>query len=285
MVLRIAAVSFLNTIPLIEGLTAKPSPHVDLTVDLPSRLAAQLADCAVDAALTPAVEILRGRTGGILSPSGIACDGPVDSVALFSPDPLQALRVVWTDRGSRTSAALLRVLLIELFGIRPEFKETEPVVGRRLGGGEGMLVIGDRCFAQARALAEGNPDNLRLHDLGAMWKDLTGLPFVFAAWAAAPDLGERLGQTEIARLCSLLTASRDYGMARLTELAQREGAAGKLGARGEAGPAAIAYYFRTSLRFVLGERELAGMRHFQEMCIVHGLAPDDPFPEHLYLRS
>ncbi|MBU2502501.1 menaquinone biosynthesis protein [bacterium] len=282
---RIAAVSFLNTVPLIEGLVAAPHPDVILTVDLPSRLAAQLSGCTVDAALVPAVEILRGRTGGILSPTGIACDGPVDSVALFAAGPLDGIRTVWADRGSRSSVALLQVLLAEFHGVRPEFRETEPVPGRRLPAGEGMLVIGDRCFAQAGAVARDNPDDLRMYDLGSLWKDLTGLPFVFAAWAAAPDLTARLPRDRIGSLGALLTASRDFGLQRLDELAVREAAAGKLGRGGEAGPGALAYYFGTSLRFVLGEGEWAGMRRFQELCIAHGLAPDLPFPELLFPRS
>lgn len=282
---RIAAVSFLNTVPLIEGLVAAPHPDVVLTVDLPSRLAAQLAGCIVDAALVPAVEILRGNTGGILSPSGIACDGPVDSVALFAAGPLDGLRTVWADRGSRSSVALLKVLLAERHGVRPEFLVIEPEPGRRLPAGEGMLVIGDRCFAQAGAIARDNPDDLHLHDLGALWKDLTGLPFVFAAWAAAPDLAVRLPRVRIDALGGLLTASRDYGLERLDDLATREAAAGKIGPGGEAGPGAIAYYFGTSLRFVLGEREWAGLSRFQELCISHGLAPDLPFPDLLFPRS
>lgn len=282
---RIAAVSFLNTVPLIEGLVSSPHPDVILTVDLPSRLATQLAGCTVDAALVPAVEILRGRTGGVLSPSGIACDGPVDSVALFAAGPLEGLRTVWADRGSRSSVALLQVLLAERYGLLPEFRETEPEPGRRLPAGEGLLVIGDRCFAQAGAVARDNPDDLRMHDLGALWKDLTGLPFVFAAWSAAPDLAARMSGDRIGALGRMLTESRDFGLERLDELAAREAAAGKLGPGGEAGPGALAYYFRTSLRLVLGEREWAGLRRFQELCIAHGLAPDLPFPELLFARS
>ena len=284
MVFSVAAVSFLNTIPLVAQFTDLGDPRIALTLDLPSRVADKLTSGQADAGLVPTVEVLRGRTGGILSPAGIACDGPVDSVALFAAGPLPGLQRVLVDRGSRTSIALLRLLLAELHGSRPVFIVKEPVPGLRLEPGEGILVIGDRCFAQYAALRAGNPDGITAHDLGDLWKRMTGLPFIFAAWACSSRLVAEATPQEIRDLGDLLTTARDYGLARLEELAIREAAAGKLGRAGEASAAAIDYYFRKSLRFILGEREMAGLHRFKELCVVHGLAPDNPNPELLYLR-
>ena len=281
---RIAAVSFLNAIPLTDWLAGGAEGRVRLMVELPSRLAPLLQRGAADTALLPTVEILRGRSGGLLSPSGIACDGPVGSVAVFAAGPLDRVRLVQTDRGSRTSVALARVLLREIHGVKPEFREFRPEPGLWPGPDEAVLVIGDRCLAQAAGLRHDAPEGMRMHDLGGMWKEHTGLPFVFAAWAAAPAFAGERAAAEVRELGDLLTRSRDEGLASLPGLAERLAGEGKLGFGGEATPQAIAYYFGQSLRFVLGERELAGMRRFQDLCIAHGLVPDLPFPELLYAR-
>lgn len=272
----IAAVSFLNTIPLLEGLVDRTG--VSLDVDLPSRLVEKLAVGSADAALVPVAEILAGRTGGILSPTGIACDGAVDSVMLFAAADPGDLQRVFVDRGSRSSVALLRILLTELHHARPEFVEVEPQPGQRLDPKDGILIIGDRCFAQQAALARGECAGQRVHDLGAMWKNLTGLPFVFAAWAAAPDLVERRGLDAACELGDLLTAARDRGLARLDEIAAEQAAAGRLGRGGEASAAAIAYYYRQSLRFVLDERARRGMLRFRELAQIHEVIPAGPAP-------
>ncbi|MFH2052591.1 MAG: menaquinone biosynthesis protein [bacterium] len=281
---RVAGVSFLNTIPLIEGLKAEPG-WGELSLEIPSALADRLADGRTDVALVPAAEILRGRTGGLLSPTGIACKGPVNSVALFAAGSPADLDRVRADRGSRSSVALLKILLAEVYGVFPEFVTVEPEPGRPLPTGEGALIIGDRCFAQQAFMEHDGCNDLKMFDLGELWLELTGLPFVFAAWAAAPDLARRRPPVEVAGLGRLLTEARDYGLVRLDELAAREASHGKLGHGGEASPEAIAYYFKHSLRFVIGEEELAGMKRFHELCRQHGLAPDLPFPELLFPRS
>ncbi len=278
---RIAAVSFLNTIPLLEGLGDNQDDVAELILDLPSRLPGFLERGEADVGLVPVVEILRGNTGGIISPSGIACNGSVDSVMFFTAGSPADLNQVLADRGSRSSVALLKILLAELYGVRPDFVEVEPQAGRRLAEGEGMLVIGDRSFAQVAALKHTNPDNLLTYDLGLMWKELTGLPFVFAAWAASPGLVDDKGLEAACRLGEVLTAARNRGLDRLDELASEQAAMGRMGRGGEASPAAIAYYYRHSLRFELGPQEQAGIRRFQELGRIHGLIPNNI--EHIWL--
>ena len=107
--------------------------------------------------------------------------------------------------------------------------------------------------------------------LGQAWFEETGLPFVFAAWAVAPDLPTRIGLDGIRELGELLAAARDWGLARVPALAAREAGAGCLGPGGEATPAALEYYFSHSLRYRLGDEELAGMRRFRDLCAAHGL--------------
>ena len=281
MAYRVAAVSFLNTIPLIDWFTRARVEQVQLTAALPSRLPDTLEDGQADTALVPVAEILRGRTGGVLSPSGIACRGAVGSVALFAADPLERVNSVRADRGSRSSVALSRVLLAEMFGLTPRYNEFRPAAGDLPGPGEALLVIGDACFAQIAALRRQGRDDVIMHDLGALWLELTGLPFVFAAWAASRAFAGG-SRDSVAELGRLLTRSRDEGLQRLDVLAAQQAALGKLGHGGEATAAAIAYYFGESLCFTLGEEEIAGMRRFRELCRKHGLVPDLPFPASLY---
>lgn len=274
MLFRLATVSFLNCAPLVEWFaTSEGSAQVALSAALPSRLTALLAGDQADAALLPTAEILRGAAAGLVGASGIACRGPVDSVKLYHRGPPGLLRHVAVDRGSRTSVALLRILLAETAGVRPSFAEVEPVPGRLPPPDTGVLVIGDRCFAFDRWLCEdaAAASALTPLDLGQAWFELTGLPFVFAAWAAAPGFPGRAGEAAVRELGDILDHARDYGLARLPELAAREAAAGALGPGGAATPAALEYYFRQSLRYRLGDEELAGVRRFRELCVAHGL--------------
>lgn len=271
---RIAAVSFLNTIPLIEMFASSPEHGVEVVTDLPSRLAARLEGGEVDAALLPVADILAGSGDGILGTAGIACRGAVESVKLFANEAPQDLARVLTDRGSRSSVLLLRILLAAR-GARPEFTEVEPDPQRLPAAGEGTLVIGDRCFAFERVWRERRPDRPGW-DLGAAWRELTGLPFVFAAWAAAPGLVSRVGRDGVARLAGLLDASRDHGLARRGEIAVRAAARGRLGIGGSAATEAVKSYLEDSLRYVLGPEELDGIRRFRALGRSEGAFADGP---------
>ena len=271
---RVAAVSFLNTLPLIERFLDGGDPRVALTRALPSALTAELTSGRADVALLPVAEILRGKSGGLLAPgAGIACRGNVDSVKLFTTvDPARLTRVR-TDRGSRSSVALLQVLLAERWHGRPQLIETEPVPGRLPEPGEGVLVIGDRCFAYDKAFREAAPAGGQAIDLGGAWFELTGLPFVFAAWAVASDFVARAGTDACRELAALLDEARADGRARCREIAAREAALGRLGPGGEATAAAITYYFERSMHFRLEDDDLAGIARFRELCIEHGVLP------------
>ncbi len=275
---RIASVSFLNSVPLVEWFHTPAGQDQEVLFELPSRTPAMLEAGEADVALMPVAEVFRGRSGGFYPHTGIACRGAVDSVKLFSRSPLSEVRLILADRGSRSSAALVKVLLREMEGAAPDHSEVEPRPGKLPAEGEALLVIGDRCFAYERWLREEGRTEVQAHDLGLLWKELTGLPFVFAVWAVAPGFPGRVGPSETTRLGSILDQARAHGQERLKELAAREAAAGRMGYLGEVSPAAIAHYFRESLVYHLGEDELAGLRRFHELCVRHGLVPDQPLP-------
>jgi chorismate dehydratase len=241
--LRIGAVNYLNTRPLVYGLE-RFAPGAEVMFDLPSRLADGLAAGAYDVALIPSLEVFRDPTYRVVSNACIACRGPVFSVKLFGrvrPEQIQTLAL---DEGSRTSAGLAQILLAERFGVRPE------TVGLPMGAGVGetsadaVLLIGDRAMHPPASAFEF------VWDLGDEWVRYTGLPFVFAMWTARASAA-------VGELASALAAARDEGVAHLAEIAERY-AAGLGLTRSE-----CLAYLRDNLYFFLGERELAGLEHFR----------------------
>jgi len=269
MTYRIAAVSFLNTIPLIEYLNTPECQDVHLVTDLPSRLPDYLTTGEAEVALIPVIEFFRGRGGALVQGVGIATDGAVDSVKLFTKVEPGKLQSVMVDRGSRTSVALLRVLLLELFEQEPHFFEGNPQSLADLDEHSAVLVIGDRCFEWEKELEQTGRSDVQILDLGALWKNLTGLPFVFAAWTVASNFLNAASPKHHAELANILVEARDFGLGCLGKIADREAGLGKLGFRGDASSKAIDYYFRKSLRYRLGSRELEGMRRFRELCFKH----------------
>lgn len=274
MFFRIAAVSFLNTIPLVEYFSLSECSSVDLATDLPSRLPGYLTRGEADVALMPVIEFFRGIGGALVQGVGIATDGAVDSVKLFSLVEPGELDRVMVDRGSRTSVALLRVLLAEQFRTYPRFTEGIPVGLSDLEKYPAALVIGDRCFEFEKQLEEDGRTDVKIFDLGALWKNLTGLPFVFAAWTVASGFLESENREKRAELSNVLAKARDFGLDHLDDISKREAGLGKLGFRGDASSEAIDYYFRTSLLYKLGPRELEGMRRFRELCLKNDLLKD-----------
>ena len=136
--IRVGAVSYLNARPLMFTLP-QLLPEAEIVVDFPSRLADGLADGRFDAALIPSIEYLRQPGLRIASDAAIACDGPVRSVKLYGRVPIERVRTLALDEGSRTSAALARIMLGELFDLRPRLLtlplESMPVDCRGRCGG------------------------------------------------------------------------------------------------------------------------------------------------------
>ncbi len=252
--LRIGAVSYLNSKPLIEDL-AELASDAELILDVPSRLADDLSACELDVALIPSVEVLRDGEYEIVSDACVATRGPVLSVKLFSRVPVAQVRTLALDEGSRTSATLARILLAERYGVRPATELLPLGFAAEETSADAVLLIGDRAMKPPRERF------VVTWDLGEEWTEWTGLPFVFAMWAARRDCD--LGDVEEA-LCQ----SRDRGVGRFADIARRE--APKLGITPE-----LAHdYLADNLHFTLGSAEQAGLRLFQELAVKNGLAPE-----------
>ncbi len=199
--IRVGAVSYLNARPLIYSL-ARIAPWCQIVLDLPSRLADALAAGRLDVAMIPSIEYARGPGYGIVSDACIACDGPVRSVRLYSRVPLERVRSLALDEGSRTSAALARVLLRERFGIWPETLPLPIGASWQTAVADAAVVIGDRGM-----LFDGGGFDFA-YDLGEEWSRWTGLPFVFAMWIARPGI-------DLHGVAEALEAARDDGVMRL----------------------------------------------------------------------
>jgi chorismate dehydratase len=205
--IRVGAVSYLNTKPLIWQLE-QLAPQVLLVLDYPSRLADRLAAGTLDVALIPSIELFHDPGYSIVSDACIACRGPVMSVKLFSRVPLEQIRTLALDEGSRTSVALVQILLHERFGLRPQLEPLPLGKSTNDTSADAVLLIGDRAMQ-----APGEPF-AAVWDLGEQWRLWSGLPFVFAMWVARA--GADLQGVEEA-----LAEARDRGLAHLHEKLHR----------------------------------------------------------------
>jgi predicted solute-binding protein len=204
--LRVCAVSFLNTCPLVWGLQYGPQKDVfDLSFEIPSVCADRLRAGTADIGLVPVIE--AKRQGLEFVPGlGIACDGPVRSILLVSHVPAPEIRTIAVDCSSRTSVALAGVVLRERFGVTPELTPHGPQLEAMLATADAALLIGDPAL-------RFHPDELPYHvyDLGQEWKWMTGLPMVFAVWAARPEVIDTGVE-------SVLRASCHWGLERMEEI-------------------------------------------------------------------
>lgn len=250
---RIGAVQYLNTRPLVHGLAAS---GVNLSYDLPSRLADQLAAGSLDVALIPSIELFRGAHYRVVSDACIGCRGPVMSVKLFfrtTPERVQTLAV---DEGSRTSAVLARILLAERFGIEPSVEVLPIGAGLKHTSADAVLLIGDRALV----VPPGAASFQVIWDLGDEWCRWTRLPFVFAVWAARADL-------DTTSIEPFLTRARDAGRNNLAAIAAVEAAS-----HGLTVPQCLSY-LRDNLHYELGSGERDALSLFYALAAKLSLAP------------
>jgi chorismate dehydratase len=248
---RIGAVQYLNTKPLVYGLAARGT---GVSYDLPSRLADQLSAGLLDVALIPSIELFRGSGYRVVSDACIGCRGPVMSVKLFfrtRPDRVVRLAV---DEGSRTSATLARILLAERHGVVPEIEVLPIGAGLADTSADAVLLIGDRAIGSQRGSFQ------LIWDLGDEWCRWTGLPFVFAVWAARPGI-------DVPGIEPVLARARDAGRAHLASIAAAEAAT-----HGLTVPQCLSY-LRDNLHYELGPRERAALVRFYRHAEALALAP------------
>jgi chorismate dehydratase len=234
--IRIGAVEYLNTKPLICD------------------LADQLAVGDLDVALIPVIEYFRAGCYTIVPNIAIASRGPVLSVTVFSRVPWTQIKSLALDVGSRTSAALVQVLLHKRYGVQPKLVPLPMDQDPERLDTDAVLLIGDR------AMRASLPGFAYSYDLGQEWHEWTELPFVYAVWAVRPGV-------DLSDVADALHEAKRRGRERVGQIAHDE--APKL--RLDAG--FCRRYLTNIIHFDLGPRELAGLRRFYDLAAELGLAP------------
>ncbi len=253
-IVRVGAVSYLNSKPLVEDLS-ELLPEATVSLDYPSRLADQLAAGLLDVALIPSVEYMRGANYEIISDACVATRGPVLSVKLYSRVDPGAIRTLALDEGSRTSATLARIMLLKRYGVDAARQPLPIDMSVQHTDADAVLVIGDR------AMHAPTEQFHTVWDLGEEWLTWTGLPFVFAMWVARRGVAS-------SHVEAMLRESRDRGVARIPDIARRE--ASKLSIPVENAER----YLTDNLFFRLTSAERSGLRLFQHLAVQAGLAPE-----------
>lgn len=184
--IRVGAVSYLNTKPLLYGIKKHPVINeIELIEDYPSKIAQMLIDDEVDIGLIPVAATLRLSEWYIDSDYCIGSNGAVASVCIFSEVPIEEVESVYLDYQSRTSVNLAKILLKDYWKKDVELIDaTGEDFRNKLTGKTAGVIIGDRALEQ-------RSKSKYIYDLGEAWKDFTGLPFVFAAWIANKKLPEK----------------------------------------------------------------------------------------------
>jgi chorismate dehydratase len=266
--MKIGRIPYINCYPVYGGLDrGVVRLDAELVDGVPTDLNRRMATGELDISVVSAVEYARDSQRYLLLPDlAISCDGPVRSVMLFSRRPATELtgRNVVVSRSSMTSVALLELLFENVWHARPRFvpgdAEISDVTEADTSDVDARLVIGDAALVLGSNHRERYPN---VYDLGEMWKQWTGQPFVFAVWVAqrSTDVKEAL----IAH--AGLIASRDWGLAHLSELAEQAHRA--TGVARE-----ICDEYLSGLDYGLSYPHLAGLTEFYRRLVERGRIPN-----------
>ena len=266
---QVGHIQFLNCLPLYWGLVNSGALlDVDLTKDTPDHLNDALIAGDLDIGPISVVPYLEHADDLVLLPDiAVGSDGPVLSCVIVSSKPLAELDGAHIALGStsRTSVLLARMLLEDQLGVRPTYTTMPPELGAMLREADAAVLIGDPAL---RATYEAASRGLHLTDLGAAWREWSGLPMVFAVWAARREYAEANPQA-VADVHAAFLRSRTLALGQLDAVAEHA-------ARYEdfAAPD-LAHYFRT-LDFSLGPRQLGGLREFARRAALRGSVPARP---------
>jgi len=243
---KLSVVQYLNTVPLIWGmLHGEQQGKFEMQLTTPANCADALRARRVDAGIIPSIEYQRLDKAHILAGMSIAAKNEVKSVLLLSKVPFAKIQTVATDNSSRTSAALLRVLMRKFYSKWITATPLAPRPEVMLARADAALLIGDVALTYAGQVAE-------VYDLGAEWKRLTGLPFVFALWVGFDD-------RSLTKLHPDFAASLAFGLAHIDDIAAEY--APKLGIP----PEAVKVYLTQNVDYSLDEENRQGLRLFYKL--------------------
>lgn len=257
---RLGVVSFVNTLPLIDGLVHLP--EIALRYSVPSLLVDQLLADEVEMALCSSIDYQRCPEPLMIVPVGLlGCDGPTLTVRLYSSRPIETIDRVYCDTDSHTSVALLRILLKEIHGIEPaliDYNAREHVAqSKPLDWPEAMLLIGDKVVTDSPP-AIRYPHQL---DLGARWREHTGLPFVFAVWM----IRQSAAIDRVRTAAAILDRQRRHNVERIDTIVHHR-------ARARNWPGDLASeYLKQRLAYDMNHTRREGLELFFKKAMEHGL--------------
>lgn len=233
--------SYLNTKPLVWGFEqGMMKDEIELSFDYPANLASKLASGDLDIALLPVASIPNIKDAAIVSDYCIGASSAVASVCLFSDQPLDAMQTILLDYQSKTSVALLDVLLVKYWGLK-EFNIDIEHAGEgyesRINGDTAGLVIGDRAF-------ELRGKYPYVYDLAEEWINYTKLPFVFAAWVANKELP--------AEFLTAFNLATGRGLHHIEEIVDNE----------NYGKYDLKTYYTKNIDYILDDKKREGMKLF-----------------------
>ncbi|RKU31833.1 hypothetical protein C6497_00700 [Candidatus Poribacteria bacterium] len=253
--IRVGAVSFLNTKPLIYPLLNGDiaSDDILLSVEVPSRLATQLSNGELDVGLIPIVEYFRANSIGadyrIIPHIGIISRDAVLSIQLYSSVPIADIKSIALDTSSRSSIALLKILFAEKYNSLPTFTSCEPSIDPTKIDTDAVLLIGDAALKHLGATEYSI-------DLGTEWHDLTGLPFVYACWVAR-------GEIELGNVPKLLLEAKEKGIKKIPEIVSIESK--KL----PFSESLCREYLERHIHYDLDESAIEGLKQFHRLAVKH----------------
>lgn len=280
--LRISIVEYLNTAPLVWGFTNGPlRGRYDLSFTVPSQCADALRHGEADVAIIPVIEYQRMEGMVIFPGMSVSAKDVVRSILVVARKPVQQVRRFALDTSSRSSVALVRLLCAEHWRIHPEFVNAKPDAAAMLADCDAALIIGDPALAIAvkmdrlatktpggETCCQGDPAEmpvagvplLFVYDVAHEWRQMTDRPCVLAAWVARREAAT-------AQVVADFLASKEYGMARIAEIA--EAAAEKL----DLPAATLESYLRDNIDFGLDAENIAGLELYFRKAAAHGLIP------------
>lgn len=259
MPIRLSAVSYLNSKPLVLPLEQRRVPHdFEIAYDVPSVCATKLKHGEADIGIIPSIEYARSEVPYWIVPDiSISSRGPVQSILLFYTVPFDRIKTVALDSSSRTSAALTQIILRDRYSLSVRYLDHRPVLDEMLTVADAALVIGDNALDYTERTEPRR-------DLGLEWFEMTGRPFVYAFWA-----GREHALPSNAVEC--LIQAKEVGMTLIHEIASIHAASHP------GSPAFYESYLRDHLQYPFGAAELAGLQEFYSRA--HRLGLIEAVPE------
>jgi chorismate dehydratase len=240
--IKVAAVSYLNTKPLLYGLKQhEVSKNIAFFEDYPSRIAEMLIEGNVDIGLIPVAVLHKMKEWHIITDFCIGSNGAVASVCIFSEVPVWEIEKVYLDYQSRTSVKLAQLLLREFWKREVTFIDATGEDFRdKISGTTGGVVIGDRALEQRLK-------SKYIYDLGEAWKQFTGLPFVFAAWISRQELPhaflKRFNEANASGIAQIDQVVRELNYTIFD----------------------LDYYYKNCISYTLTQEKRQGLAHFLKM--------------------